>query len=73
MPHKIMHRHGLSLPYVLLALPFFATLLPWIYNRTEPSLFGFPFFYWYLLSWLFLAPCIMGAVVYLTRGKDDVE
>lgn len=34
----------------LLVLPLFATLIPMLYNRTSPELFGIPFFYWYQLA-----------------------
>jgi hypothetical protein len=36
----------------LLLLPFAALLWVPFYNRTEPSLFGFPFFYWYQFLWV---------------------
>jgi Protein of unknown function (DUF3311) len=58
--------------YLLLILPFIATLLPWIYNRAEPSLFGLPFFYWYQLAWVVITAGLLGLVVYLTRSRDDV-
>jgi hypothetical protein len=58
--------------YLLLILPFVATLLPWIYNRAEPSLFGLPFFYWYQLAWVVITAGLLGLVVYLTRRRDDV-
>lgn len=58
--------------YLLLIVPFVATLLPWIYNRAEPSLFGLPFFYWYQLAWVVITAGILGLVVYLTRSRDDV-
>ena len=58
--------------YLLLILPFIATLLPWIYNRAEPSLFGLPFFYWYQLAWVVITAGLLGLVVYLTRRQDDV-
>jgi hypothetical protein len=54
-------------PYLLLILPFVATLLPWIYNRAEPALFGLPFFYWYQLAWVIITAALLGLVVYLTR------
>lgn len=73
VPHRFLERHGLGIPYVLLAIPFFATLAPWLYDRVRPSLFGFPFFYWYLMAWLLVTPLLMGVIVYLTRGRDDVE
>jgi hypothetical protein len=34
----------------LLVLPLLATLIPLLYNRVEPTLFGIPFFYWYQLA-----------------------
>ncbi len=34
----------------LLVLPLLATLIPPLYNRVEPTLFGIPFFYWYQLA-----------------------
>jgi hypothetical protein len=36
----------------LLLLPFVGLLWPPLYNRIEPALFGFPFFYWYQLAWI---------------------
>jgi hypothetical protein len=36
----------------LLILPFAGLLFPGLYARAEPSLFGFPFFYWYQFAWL---------------------
>ena len=57
--------------YLLLILPFLGTLLPGIYNRAEPALLGMPFFYWYQLAWVIVTAVILGAVVYLTRQRDD--
>ena len=37
---------------VLLLLPFIGLLWVPFYNMAEPSLFGFPFFYWYQLAWV---------------------
>lgn len=36
--------------YLLLMLPSVISLCVPFYNVTEPRLFGFPFFYWLLLS-----------------------
>jgi Protein of unknown function (DUF3311) len=58
--------------YWLLVVPFVATLLPFIYNRPEPALFGMPFFYWYQLAWVLLTGSLLGLVVYLTRDAGDV-
>ena len=38
------------LVYPLVFLPLLATLIPLLYNRVEPTLFGIPFFYWYQLA-----------------------
>jgi hypothetical protein len=52
--------------YLLLLLPSLATLLVAFYNVTEPRLFGFPFFYWFLIS---LIP-LSSVVTYLVY-KDE--
>jgi hypothetical protein len=50
--------------YVLLLPPFVGTLWVPFYDHTEPSLGGFPFFYWYLLLWIIVV-AVLNAVVYL--------
>lgn len=49
-------------------------LVPWIamvwvpsYNRVEPRLWGFPFFYWYQLLWVVISAIITGLVYFKTR------
>ena len=44
---------------LLLLIPFVATLAVPLYNRSEPSLWGFPFFYWYLFACLFALPPLL--------------
>jgi hypothetical protein len=46
----------------LFILPFIAMFWVSSYNRIEPVLFGFPFFYWYQLLWIVLAAAIAGIV-----------
>jgi uncharacterized protein DUF3311 len=58
--------------YVLLVLPFAGTLIPPIYNRTAPALFGMPFFYWYQLAWVPITAVLLGIYVALTRSRNDV-
>jgi uncharacterized membrane protein YhdT len=36
--------------WVLLLLPYAALCFPALYARATPTLFGFPFFYWYQLA-----------------------
>ncbi|MBV8489434.1 MAG: DUF3311 domain-containing protein [Candidatus Eremiobacteraeota bacterium] len=59
-----------ALRWLLLILPFVATLLPWIYNRAEPELFGMPFFYWYQLAWVLVTSGLLGALLLLDRRRD---
>jgi hypothetical protein len=40
---------------LLLAIPVLALLIVPIYAKKGPELWGFPFFYWYQLLWVFLA------------------
>jgi len=35
--------------YIFLLIPCILALIVPVYNVIEPRLFGFPFFYWYLL------------------------
>lgn len=58
--------------YLLLLLPFAGTLIPPLYNRTGPPLFGLPFFYWYQLAWVVVTSILLGIVVITTRRPDDV-
>ncbi|MDB5849962.1 MAG: hypothetical protein JWP29_3714 [Rhodoferax sp.] len=48
----------------LLLLPFVGLLWLPFYNGLLPSLFGFPFFYWYQLMWVPITALLIG-VVYL--------
>lgn len=56
--------------YLLLILPFVATLVPPLYARAAPPLFGFPFFYWYQILWIVLSAIIVWIVFKATRGFD---
>lgn len=56
--------------YVLLLLPFIATLFPSLYNSWNPTLFGFPFFYWYQMLWVILSAACTG-LVYLAERRTS--
>jgi hypothetical protein len=58
--------------YALLLLPFIGTLLPQLYNRIDPQLFGLPFYYWYQLAWVLVTSLLLGIVVIATRNSNDV-
>lgn len=47
--------------YLLLAVQFVGLLAVPLFNRTEPTWQGIPFFYWYQLMWI-----ILGAALTLT-------
>ncbi|HEX8511148.1 MAG TPA: DUF3311 domain-containing protein, partial [Propionibacteriaceae bacterium] len=48
----------------------FATVVPLLvstYDQVNPRLFGFPFFYWYQLAWVFLAAGFCSLAFYLLK------
>lgn len=51
----------------LLLIPWIALSFPGFYSRTNPEIFGFPFFYWYQFAWVPLTALITGAVHWKTR------
>ena len=56
--------------YWLFLIPMFGTLLPWIYNRSSPELFGMPFFYWYQMAWVPISVIITVFVYIKTKGTS---
>lgn len=63
-------RRGSKASLLLLLIPVLALIFPGLYNREEPTLLGFPFFYWYQLAWVFLATGVL-VFVYKLRKHDD--
>lgn len=53
--------------YLVLIIPFIATLFPQIYNSMAPTLAGIPFFYWYQLLWVIITGLLTILVYYLVR------
>lgn len=53
----------------LLLVPFVGLLWVPFYNQELPSLFGFPFFYWYQLLWVPLTAFLIW-IVYKSERKD---
>ena len=45
--------------WLLLLVPFAALAFVPFYNEAMPTLFGFPFFYWYQLLWVPLTSVII--------------
>ena len=52
--------------HLLLVIPFVATLWVPFYNALEPTLFGFPFFYWYQFLWIAISAALTGVVYFAT-------
>jgi hypothetical protein len=55
---------------LLLLLPFIGLLWIPFYNQAEPSLFGFPFFYWYQLLWVPIT-ALLTFIVWRSTGRGD--
>jgi hypothetical protein len=61
--------------YAVGAILLFAIVVPLLvstYARVEPRLFGFPFFYWYQLAWVFLAAGCCSLSFLLLKRESDV-
>jgi hypothetical protein len=55
---------------LLLLVPLLVLWVP-LYNTVEPTLFGFPFFYWFQLAWIFVSMIITAAVYYGTEPRAE--
>jgi hypothetical protein len=47
---------------LLLVLPYLGLCFPQLYARATPTLWGFPFFYWYQFAWVIAASALLGIV-----------
>jgi hypothetical protein len=56
--------------YSLLVLPFVGLLWVPLYNRREPYLAGFPFFYWYQFAWIGVSAALTAVVYFATRDRE---
>lgn len=56
---------------VLLIIPFVAMLWVPFYDRTEPTLWSFPFFYWYQLVWILISAVVIGVVYLIEHGGES--
>jgi hypothetical protein len=55
--------------HLLLIAPYVAILWVPFFNRTEPSIAGIPFFYWYQMLWIVLGALLL-LPVYLAEERD---
>ena len=56
-----------SLWYLLLIIPFIATLWVPFYAGKDPELAGIPFFYWYQFLWIIITSLLTGLVYFVTK------
>ncbi len=63
-------KHSSRWWYALLLPPYIGLLFPGVYARSEPTLGGFPFFYWYQLAWVLLGAGLTGFVYLKIRDRD---
>lgn len=55
---------------VLLGVPMLALLIVPIYAKHTPTLWGFPFFYWWQFLWVFIAAaCTWAAYLMIDRAR----
>jgi uncharacterized membrane-anchored protein YitT (DUF2179 family) len=54
----------------LLLVPIVLPLITVIYNRDNPRLFGWPFFFWFQLMFTLLAAAVTGIVFVATRPRS---
>ena len=68
--HGRGERGGARWLWLLLLIPYVGLLCVPLYNRVEPKLFGFPFFYWYQLMWVPIS-ALLTWLVYRGLDHDD--
>ena len=61
---------GERMKYLLLLAPCVIALWAPFYNRLDPTLGGFPFFYWFLLVFVPISALFIYAADRLSRGGD---
>jgi hypothetical protein len=54
----------------LLVLPWIAMIWVPSYNKIDPQLWGFPFFYWYQFLWVLLSAAITALVYFKTKSRS---
>jgi hypothetical protein len=54
----------------LILLPYLGLLVVPLYNRHDPVLFGFPFFYWYQLAWVPVTALLIWIAYRSVRDAD---
>jgi hypothetical protein len=61
-----------AIRYFLLILVFAIYVIPW-YNFKNPTLFGIPFFYWWIIAMYPVSTLILIAYTYLIKENHEEE
>ena len=65
-PPRLSTATGITVA-VLLGIPLVALALVPTYSHELPSMWGFPFFYWYQLLWVLLTPILTWAAYLIIK------
>lgn len=57
--------------YLLLIIPFIATLWVPFYAGKDPQLGGIPFFYWYQFLWVIITSLLTALVYFATNSRNS--
>ncbi|TAM51465.1 MAG: DUF3311 domain-containing protein [Paraburkholderia sp.] len=55
----------------LLVIPWIAMIWVPSYNKVEPQVAGFPFFYWYQLFWVLVSAVITAVVYFKSKPRSS--
>jgi Protein of unknown function (DUF3311) len=55
--------------YWLLLIVIPLTMFVPLYNRVDPTLFGFPFFYWFQLAMIFVGAALTALAYFVTERE----
>ncbi len=69
-PPRCIHRGRWTLICLLLAPAVIVPLLVPLYDSVEPTLFGFPFYFWFQLALIPAAVVLTVIAYYLSKGAD---
>ena len=59
-----------AIAYALLLGECLVILIPSVYGRVAPKLFGIPFFYWFQLLWIIVGMVVTGMAYLLVERAD---
>src|SRR5579863_6006456 len=59
-----------AIAYALLLGECLVILIPSVYGRAAPKLFGIPFFYWFQLLWIIVGMVVTGIAYLLVERAD---